>query len=286
MRFTLRDVFWLLLVVALGLGWWTERTRLRRQLDVADARLKVFETQLEITYKVDGMVWPHGPLGAGVSFHDRQPPLSVAEFLDLLKSDDEAGLFESSLVRNQGEPLRDDLLPPLLELLDSDKQVWQERAVLTLGYLKSKPDVVVPKLIPFLATTDPNRLELQSNALAAIGKYGPLAHEAIPAVRQLMNDNSSPFAATAAWQLRQIDPAAAADIEERLVELLNHPHRNNRQTAARIIARDPTIHIDRAVAALTQRLEIEEDEGCRKQLVEAINQAKVKAKTSARFGSD
>lgn len=31
MKLSLRDLFWLMLVVALGLGWWLDRVQLRRK---------------------------------------------------------------------------------------------------------------------------------------------------------------------------------------------------------------------------------------------------------------
>jgi hypothetical protein len=34
-RFTIRDLLWLTVVVALAVGWWLERTNLRMRLDVS-----------------------------------------------------------------------------------------------------------------------------------------------------------------------------------------------------------------------------------------------------------
>jgi len=43
-RFTLRDLFWLVLVCALAVGWWVERSRLTAQIDGLD---KLHELKLK-----------------------------------------------------------------------------------------------------------------------------------------------------------------------------------------------------------------------------------------------
>ena len=62
MKFTLRDLFWLVLVVAIGLGWWIDQDRIRRQSEAlkaaaqrlqalpvraAQAKLQVSEAELD-----------------------------------------------------------------------------------------------------------------------------------------------------------------------------------------------------------------------------------------------
>lgn len=39
LKFTLRDLFWLVLVVAMAIGWWVERAHDRRRLMQADKSL-------------------------------------------------------------------------------------------------------------------------------------------------------------------------------------------------------------------------------------------------------
>ena len=39
MRFTIRDLLWLTVVVALGLGWWVHQRRLRGELEQSQSRL-------------------------------------------------------------------------------------------------------------------------------------------------------------------------------------------------------------------------------------------------------
>jgi len=268
-QLTLRDLFWLVLVVGMGLGWWMQHRSLISQLKLAETRLEVYEGQLHTHFIADGMVSPPSPLGGSLPFYERQTTVTAEEVIRLLKNEEDSITFEVAVMNVQGRQLRDDLVEPVLELLESKNVQWQERAIFTLGYLESQPEEVVPALIPFLRSP---HLTLQSNALHAIGKYGEDAREAIPALRSLMGDDESQLAAAAAWHLRQVDPSV--EIESRLRELLNHPLASNRQTAARIFARDSTIPVAGAIGAIEKRLAIEDNENVRKELARALNNAR------------
>jgi len=75
MRFTIRDVLWLMVVVAVAMGWWIDQDRIRRQSEAlkaaaqrlqalplrqAEAKLQVIEAELaalvEINQKSQGVV--------------------------------------------------------------------------------------------------------------------------------------------------------------------------------------------------------------------------------------
>ncbi len=49
-QLTLRDLFWLVLVCALAVGWWVESTGLRRQLREANEKLVKQIMMRTITY--------------------------------------------------------------------------------------------------------------------------------------------------------------------------------------------------------------------------------------------
>lgn len=42
-RFTIRDVLWLTVVVAFGLGWWLDRSHLARRLEVSEFLNHVYQ---------------------------------------------------------------------------------------------------------------------------------------------------------------------------------------------------------------------------------------------------
>jgi hypothetical protein len=52
-KFTLRDLFWLIALVAMGLGWWVEhrRTSLQRTCDKAEIERLISESQKISDYK-------------------------------------------------------------------------------------------------------------------------------------------------------------------------------------------------------------------------------------------
>jgi hypothetical protein len=57
-RFTLRDVFWLLLVVAVSIGWWRDRTQLAADRDSVAMNLQTEQTLAQFTEvqsKLDNM---------------------------------------------------------------------------------------------------------------------------------------------------------------------------------------------------------------------------------------
>lgn len=45
-KFSLRDLFWLVMVCGLALGWWVEITGLRRQLGEANEKLEEAHKQM------------------------------------------------------------------------------------------------------------------------------------------------------------------------------------------------------------------------------------------------
>jgi len=44
-RFTIRDVLWLTVVVALGVGWWRERSHLYTEIEISNSKLSVWPTE-------------------------------------------------------------------------------------------------------------------------------------------------------------------------------------------------------------------------------------------------
>src|SRR5262245_7870311 len=55
-RFTIRDVLWLTVVVALALGWWLERRSLRMRLRAVQLREQKAQQEL-LVLKIDKLEW-------------------------------------------------------------------------------------------------------------------------------------------------------------------------------------------------------------------------------------
>jgi hypothetical protein len=76
-RFNIRDVLWLMAVVALGLAWWAESRRtaaMRAERDEMEARWQDASKKWVELYNMGPPPWPHisGGLGGGAA-PARQP---------------------------------------------------------------------------------------------------------------------------------------------------------------------------------------------------------------------
>jgi len=60
LRFTIRDLLWLTALVAMGLGWWLDRSQVARQLDVAKravpAQIETLKQELA-SQKMENACW-------------------------------------------------------------------------------------------------------------------------------------------------------------------------------------------------------------------------------------
>ena len=66
-RFSLRSLLTVILLVALMIAWQSDRRRLSRQLQLATVRIEVIRDQKQIT---NGSCWPEVESGEGVTLDD------------------------------------------------------------------------------------------------------------------------------------------------------------------------------------------------------------------------
>jgi len=104
------------------------------------------------------------------------------------------------------------LVPTLLQMARRGEEprlsVYQ-----TLASIGIEEDTVVPTLIDGLNT---NEKSARANAAAALGRFGPRAKKAVPAILSLHRDSQSPSERAAfAEALRQIDPHSMDEVEFR-----------------------------------------------------------------------
>ncbi len=61
-RFTIRDLLWLTAVVAIGVGWWLDRSKLALHDEQASQQAKKYESLLSVQEALDGLVVLHRKL--------------------------------------------------------------------------------------------------------------------------------------------------------------------------------------------------------------------------------
>lgn len=83
-------------------------------------------------------------------------------------------------------PLAEDAVPLLVETLRKDPDLMlRQGAAMSLGKIARKPDLAVPALALALKERD---LEMRKIAAESLGNFGPAAKEALPSLREILND--------------------------------------------------------------------------------------------------
>jgi hypothetical protein len=76
-KFSLRDLFWLVLVAAMGIGWWVERSQLKQRLERDTRHINVWSLPDEsLEAFVDECAEYRDPGLRGVQRRWRNPPLT------------------------------------------------------------------------------------------------------------------------------------------------------------------------------------------------------------------
>lgn len=96
-------------------------------------------------------------------------------------------------------------VPLLLQGLNATNYYVRAAYITALGQIHGEPALVVPALLGFLYPD----IEARGPAAEALGKFGPEARRAVPALVALLNDNAMGVRASAATALKAIDPEAA-----------------------------------------------------------------------------
>jgi HEAT repeat protein len=89
----------------------------------------------------------------------------------------------------------------LISLLDDEDPVVRTVAVQALGKIRCADAVR-----PFLVILKNKQNPLRNEVVLALGSMGPKAESAVPALRQLVDDNDEDLRRSASTSLRQIDP--------------------------------------------------------------------------------
>jgi hypothetical protein len=209
-QLTLRELFWLVLVVALSLGWWLSWRRsqdVQRRLAAENAALSRANAWNIENSKKTGFAFPQTQ--SNTCHTPEEFITALREIKDWYEFNDK---IADSFVKTS---IADEAISALIECLnDPDPQV-RTRAASTLGKIKRQPEVIVPALIPVLADEVPN---VRWHAAYALRQFKTDAKAAIPALIEAIDASPPAVAINALETLKEVDPTA--QIEQRVLPYL------------------------------------------------------------------
>jgi hypothetical protein len=208
-RFTLGSLFLVVLVIATGLAWWLDHTRLKRDLVNTQTRLEASELlddeRVTPTFRDSGRGTGSGPMA------NRQPFATPSEFIAALRETRDYYEFQNRVVEFVNTPVADDAIPSLVKLLEQPDAEVRSRALLTMCYLSPHATTLVPVIVPLLDDQDEN---VRWHAANALGCFGPEARLALPSLLRIIEAETSQISAFVAGIAFRIDPTT--DVESRL----------------------------------------------------------------------
>ncbi len=235
MRFSLRSVFVLFFIVAILLGWWIDRRRLTKLLELREKQ--IWHLQQDP--------------GHGGSL-EQSRFTSADEFLQALRD----ARNENEFMEVTGPVVATDVaveaLPGLIDLLSDPESEIRGRSLIFLAWMGPRAARAVPEVIPFL---DDESEVVRYNAMWMLGECGDASRDALPQLCRRMMDDDSPEAAYATSIVSKIDPTA--DVGDRFCQLLHNKLAVNRWTAAQYLP--DHVEADVARRLLEARYEIEDD---------------------------
>jgi HEAT repeat protein len=95
----------------------------------------------------------------------------------------------------------------ILALGTTNNEVIQAHALVALGEIRSRPEVCIPAMVPFLRSPD---VALRQKAVTALGEFGEAAKPAWAELTRCLGDSNPWTRQAAASVLKSIDPVAAA----------------------------------------------------------------------------
>jgi len=247
LQFSLRSLFLLFLIVALVLGWWIDRRRLTK-------RIELREKQIWLLEQPKGMAGPT----------EQNRFASADEFLQVLRSARNENEFLDAAGPFAATDVAIEALPGLRDLLrDPDPEI-RSRSLTVLAWMGRRAARAVPEVIPLLEDESPL---VRGNAMWMLGECGDAARDALPALRRRMLDDDSPEAGFATATVSKID--SSAEVGDRLCQLLHNKLPANRWTAAQYLPD----HVEASVARrlLEARHEIEDDPTTRDIIAMSLN---------------
>jgi HEAT repeat protein len=102
-------------------------------------------------------------------------------------------------------------VPPLIRALNDSDELTRARAAIALGLLGQKPEFAVPALIKNLQVT--NSWRVPSSAAKALGRFGPTAASALPALKEIATHPDSRVRESVKSAIEAIESPAVPRLE-------------------------------------------------------------------------
>jgi HEAT repeat protein len=111
---------------------------------------------------------------------------------------------QATYVIGQMGPAAKSAIPTLIQAIHGPDTVLREPAIMSLGKIRSDPDLVIPMLLHLLDDKD-----LNDDAAMALGYFGGLSKPAIPKLTLMLHAADKDDCHAAREALKMIDPAGA-----------------------------------------------------------------------------
>ena len=216
-RFTLRELFLLVVIAAMGCGWWGSWQRAARE----QRQLASEVAALHRARALDLEMWKH--TGHSVPYVPAETRQTSEEFIVGLREIKDWYMFAKTADSFAKSQAAGQAIPALIDLLaDSDKET-RTRAASALGKIGLQPERVVPALIPVLEDREPN---VQWHAVLALSHFGTNAKPALEALVQLLEVGIPGVAIQSAHAIEDIDPSI--DTEPKVLQFLESEQARDR----------------------------------------------------------
>jgi HEAT repeat protein len=264
-RFQLRELLWLILLVALGLAWWRDHQQQAVRAELYERQIaQLHRPSLSDSerFELERYRQERSPNSSRLSLGSPiSPSATPEEFVRIVAAGDQ-NAFHQALHSFARSAQAHESIPGLIALLTDSRS--GHMAIQALGRIEGSPETVVPAVIPLLDHPNPN---LVMAALQALHVRRSAARQAIPVLTAKMNDASSPLAVTAAIALKDIDPGF--DLSKRLAEFLHSPLAEVR--AAAVLNLESHIGPEEIEQLLTEMYPAERDESVRRAIANTLN---------------
>ncbi len=229
-QFRLGSVLVAVLFCALAAAWFSDRSHLKERIRQLSSRIATQEEQIARLQHRLAVRLEHA--------QTRYTWANADEFIEMIRTvaDEETFNDKGPSLLEAEQPLIDDVVPRLIELLESKNERTVERALTTLQWIQqhapekiaSHSSQVVTGIGPLLSS---EHERIVAMSMYTLSSFGTASRGMLPELQTLMNDDDAWLAPDAAIAIARIDPHERQVVALRLVELIEMKHPNWYQAA-------------------------------------------------------